>query len=588
MYEKQYIRGGVSRAWRACALTFLALSVHSGLCAAVVDPAQDAAVQEQVRQQQRDEALRKQQQSSPDVRLPIAGMQAAKDLLPKSETPCFSIQRLELTGQDAERFQWALGAADRGAQQQDDSVAGRCLGAEGLNIAITRVQNAIIERGYVTTRVMAAPQNLAGGTLTLSVVPGRVHAIRLAPGVSVSRATLWNALPLKAGDILNLRDIEQGLENLERVPTVQADVQIVPAEGFDAKPGESDLVIQWVQSKVYRITASVDDAGSKTTGRYQGGLTLSYDHWWTLNDLFYVNFGHDLGGGDAGNRGTHSQALHYSVPFGYWQLAWNTSDSAYRQAVAGANQTYLYSGESSSSDLRLSRMIYRDAINKSSMYIGGWVRSSSNCVDDTEVQVQRRQMAGWQIGVSHKVLLPQATVDANVAYRQGTGAMGSIPAPEEAFGEGTSRPRLVTADLQLARPFKVGDATWRYTAALRGQWNRTPLIPQDRFAIGGRYTVRGFDGELTLSAERGWVWRNDLAVGLGHSGQELYVGLDHGQVAGNATASLVGNKLTGAALGMRGAYQGLSYDVFWSWPLYMPEAFQTVSSSGGFSLTWSY
>ncbi|MDK4700156.1 ShlB/FhaC/HecB family hemolysin secretion/activation protein [Kingella negevensis] len=25
------------------------------------------------------------------------------------------------------------------------------------------------------------------------------------------------------------------------------------------------------------------------------------------------------------------------------------------------------------------------------------------------------------------------------------------------------------------------------------------------------YTVRGFDGELSLSAERGWYWHNDLS-----------------------------------------------------------------------------
>jgi hypothetical protein len=64
MYTKQIKRGRVSRAWRACVLMFLALSVHAELLAAAVDTAQDAAaLQEQLRQQQRDEALRKQQQA---------------------------------------------------------------------------------------------------------------------------------------------------------------------------------------------------------------------------------------------------------------------------------------------------------------------------------------------------------------------------------------------------------------------------------------------------------------------------------------------------------------------------------------------
>ena len=30
------------------------------------------------------------------------------------------------------------------------------------------------------------------------------------------------------------------------------------------------------------------------------------------------------------------------------------------------------------------------------------------------------------------------------------------------------------------------------------------------FSIGGRYTVRGFDGEASLMGERGWLLRNDI------------------------------------------------------------------------------
>lgn len=566
------------------------LCAASSAMAAQVSPSPDAAAleqqREQQRQQQRDELLRKQQQPAPDVRLPSPVQPKATDMLPSDETPCFPIKGLALQSDDGGRFAWALDAAAHASSHDIDPVLGRCLGARGINIVISRIQNAIIERGHVTTRVMAPPQNLAEGTLKLSVLPGRIRAIRLTPDSTTQRARLWNALPVHAGDILNLRDIEQGLENLERVPTAQANVQIEPADGPDAKPGESDLLIRWTQERFFRVTASVDDSGSKATGKYQGNLTLSYDNWWTLNDLFYVSVGHDLGGGDPGSRGTRNQTLHYSLPFGYWLLAWNNSESSYHQEVAGTNQTYTYSGKSSNSDIQLSRLFYRDAVHKATFSLGGWLRSSSNHIDDTEVEVQRREMAGWQLGLSHRAAWPTATLDASLAYRRGTGAMGALRAPEEATGEGTSRPGIVTTDLRLARPFKIGDMALKYTAALRGQWSHTPLVPQDRFAIGGRYTVRGFDGELTLAAERGWLIRNDLAVSLGQSANEVYVALDHGQVEGPSTQYLLGNKLTGAAIGLRGMVQQVSYDVFWSWPLSMPQGFQTATSSGGFSLTW--
>lgn len=202
---------------------------------------QAGAAQELLRQQERERILRKQQEAAPNVRArsPHA---PSPDLLPRDETPCFPIGRIRLDGEDAQRFLWALRAAD----PENDAATGRCLGAVGISVVMARVQNAVVARGFVTTRILAAPQDLTGGTLTLTVVPGRIHAIFFAPGTSRA-ATAWNAMPVGRGDLLNLRDIEQALENFKRVPTVEADIQIVPADGGDARPGQSDLVIAWRQ-----------------------------------------------------------------------------------------------------------------------------------------------------------------------------------------------------------------------------------------------------------------------------------------------------------------------------------------------------
>jgi hemolysin activation/secretion protein len=460
-------------------------------------------------------------------------------------------------------------------------------GVQGVNTVLSRVQNAIIARGYVTTRVLAPAQNLQSGTLALTVLAGRVRAVRTTPDSS-PRVRLSNALPIHSGDILNLRDLEQGLENLQRVPTVQADVQIVPAQGADAGPGESDLLVRWVQERAIRLAAFLDDGGSRDTGNFQAGLTTSIDHALTLNDLFYFTYNHDVGGGNAFSRGTRGHALHYSVPLGYWQWSVNASESNYRQAVPGFDQPYDYSGTSSSADVRLSRLVYRDAVHKSSAHVKGWRRSSNNLIDDRVLEVQHRRMAGWELGLSHKAILDVATVDANITLRRGTGALGSLPAAEEAYGEGTSRPRIIAAELALSRPFKIGNASLRYTNLLRAQWNRTPLVPQDRFAIGGRYTVRGFDGESSLSADRGWLVRQDLSLALGQGGQELYLGWDHGHVGGPSAQFLVGRNLSGMVVGLRGAIERLSYDLFWGVPVRKPKSFQTTDSTGGFNLNLAY
>jgi hemolysin activation/secretion protein len=112
-------------------------------------------------------------------------------------------------------------------------------------------------------------------------------------------------------------------------------------------------------------------------------------------------------------------------------------------------------------------------------------------------------------------------------------------------------------------------------------------VPQDRFAIGGRYTVRGFDGENVLLAERGWLVRNDLGIGL-LPGTEFYVGADYGEVGGPSSRALAGTALAGAVAGLRASYKGFYIDVFVGTPLHKPEGFRTASTTAGFSLNWSF
>ncbi|WP_248149843.1 ShlB/FhaC/HecB family hemolysin secretion/activation protein [Stenotrophomonas indicatrix] len=547
----------------------------------------DPGAQELLRQQERERVLREQQESRPDVRLESSqGEQGER--LPTQEQPCVRIDRIVLDGEGAKGFQWALAAAD----PREDPASGRCLGTEGINVVMKRVQNAIIARGYVTTRVLSAPQDLNTGTLTLSVVPGRFREAVFTEADGRHPA-IANALPIRSGGLLNLRDIEQGLENLQRVPTVTADIKIAPADGEGAAPGQSDLNIDWKQRSPVRASLTLDDAGSQGTGKLQANATLSLDNPLGLNELFYVSAGRGVFNGKG--KDTNSWTAHYDVPYGYWLFGATASAYDYSQTVVGAYESYDYSGRSGNAEARVDRLLLRNAKTKLGIYGRGWQRTSKNYIDDTEIEVQRRRTSGWELGLTHKQFIGAATLDATLAYRRGTGAFHALRSPEEMARawdprlplEGTSRMKLITADAQFSVPFQLGKQRLRYTAAWRAQWNRTPLSPQDRFAIGGRYTVRGFDGESSLSGERGWSLRNDLSLGIG-GGQEFYVAADYGRIGGPSAQWQSGRDLAGMALGLRGGWQQLSWDGFVGSALHKTSNFPTDYTTFGFSLAWRY
>lgn len=536
----------------------------------------DMNAQEIIRQQERERAQQSQLQTRPDVQMERPAVEA--QTIPADESPCFPIREVTLEGELADKFQWAAHAAD----MPSDRITGRCLGAQGINLVMRRIQNLIIAKGYVTTRVLAREQDLTSGVLVLTLIPGKVRHIRLASD-SETRINLATTLPLHSGDLLNLRDIEQGLENLKRTPTADADIRIEPTENA----GESDLVIRWKQAFPLRLSISADDSGSRATGRYQGNVTLSVDNPLALSDTFYISAGHDIL--SPGHKGTKNYLVYYGVPIGNWFLSFSASSNEYYQTVVGSNVRYEYSGESRNMDARLSRLLYRDATKKLYLNTRLWRQSTKNFVEDTEVEIQRRVTAGWEAGLSYKQFIGQASLDASINYRRGTGAMHALRAPEEDFDEGTSRAGIIFVDMQYNQPFNLLNQHFRYTATYRGQWNRDPLTPLDKFTIGNRYTVRGFDGENTLSAERGWFIRNDLALAIPAIAAETYIGLDYGRLGGPSTRWLAGDHLAGGVIGLRGNISRyFSYDVFAGWPIKKPKVLHTAGTTFGFSAYLSF
>ncbi|WP_249963793.1 ShlB/FhaC/HecB family hemolysin secretion/activation protein [Escherichia coli] len=355
-------------------------------------------------------------------------------------------------------------------------------------------------------------------------------------------------------------------------------MEIVPGE----QPGESDILITRKQDKYWRLGFSLDDSGTRSTGRYLGGITFSLDNPFSLSDLLYVSAIHNFP--HYGGKGSKNYTAHYSVPFGYWQFSVTASDYDYHQTVAGAVEDYQYSGESQNLGMQLSRVLHRNGTQKTVLTYDVQARRSRNYINDTEIQVQRRQTAAWRLGLQHRHYISQAILDAGVSWQRGTRWFGAQPAPEETFGEATALSKILQLNASFNLPFTLAGQPFSYSFRYQRQLSNTPLTPQEQFAIGNRWTVRGFDGERTLNASNGWYIRNDLAWRTPLPEQALYLGMDYGEVGGAGSEYLVGRHLAGGVVGLRGQLFSTDYDVFIGRPFSKPVGFMTSDVTAGFNL----
>jgi hemolysin activation/secretion protein len=400
--------------------------------------------------------------------------------------------------------------------------------------------------------------------------------------------TWKTAFPTGPGKLLNLRDLEQGLEQMKRIPSQDVDMQIVPGE----TPGESDVVISVKRSKPWKLTGTLDDSGAKGTGKLQAGLNLSVDNPLGLNDLFNIGITTDADR-KAGQRGTTGNNVYYAVPAGYWNFAVSGSTYDYHQQVAGANETFVSSGKSRNLELKIAQLFQRDQVQKNSWQFKLGKRWSHGYVADTEIQKQNLDTTFAEVAWVHTHYFGSAQLDLTVANKWGVGWFNGQTYAKDVLGQEDPSTNnlhytLQTIDATLSVPFKIASQPLTYIGTFRGQLSRSQLNLIDQFSIGNRYTVRGFDGELTLAGERGFFLRNELNLPIANSGQSAYIGLDVGKVYGPSVQYLLGDKLAGAAIGVRGGLFGLAYDVFSSWALYKPEGFSTAMPAVGFNLSYQY
>jgi hemolysin activation/secretion protein len=164
---------------------------------------------------------------------------------------------------------------------------GRTLSAAELGELAGAVQRRYAALGYVTTRVVVPPQEIADGTLRLRVVEGKVGAINVEGAEHFSPE--HNYLPYlpAEGALLNVHLLRRGLQDLNRHPDKTASVVLQPG----AEAGTSDVVLRVKEDHPYHVALSYDNAGTAGWHRARAYVTLQYDNLFDRSQVAMFQYG---------------------------------------------------------------------------------------------------------------------------------------------------------------------------------------------------------------------------------------------------------------------------------------------------------
>ena len=452
---------------------------------------------------------------------------------------------------------------------------GKCLTLEQINALLADISNWYLDRGYVTTRAYLPPQDLTTGTLQIVVVEGRAEDIRFS-AEQEERNRLNAAFPGVKGKVLNIRDLEQGLDQLNRLPSNNAKLKLEPG----SKTGDTLVLIENQQSKRLRFSLTEDNSGSQATGVRQRTVSVEADDLFGFNDMWTLSHKPSLS--NIEEHGSKMISGSVSVPYGYWTIGYSQSWFTYTSTIRATTQSYKSSGISRQQTLTAERVVHRDQDSKTSVEGALTLKESRNFISDLLLETQSRKLSIAGVTVRHSTRVADGALTASVAAQQGLRAFGAKKDYAVSGNDPRAQFRKYSSDLSYSRPFQMREQNLNASLALHGEWSPHTLFGSERLGVGGLSSVRGFKEE-SASGDVGGYARSQLswtlpATGLVYVDKAFgrfvpYAALDGGWIKSDPAEETEGATLTGWALGMRTAGGIVNFDVAWAQPISQPSYF---------------
>ncbi|QNK30812.1 ShlB/FhaC/HecB family hemolysin secretion/activation protein [Serratia sp. JUb9] len=494
----------------------------------VINPADQDVIE-----RQQKALLEQAQQQRDDLKSTTALMPLPRPNPGSNDKTCHNVNRIAFLG--AEHLSWSV------KQKLVSSYQGRCLTLSHINNLVRETTNAYLQRGYVTSQAWLPAQDIAGGKLTVAVSEGRIDAISLN---GEETPALKMVFPGLIGSVLNLRDIEQGMEQFNRLPSQQVTIDIQPGK----RPGYSSVVLRRTLARLpVSVFLGADNGGQKSTGTGQLNASVILDNPLRLADQWSLSASRDSG--FSHNRRSRSLNGGVTLPYGYWlfsvQAAWND----FYQHIPIQDARYRYQGNAVIQRLGANRTLLRDGQQKLALDMGLSRRRTENRLAGQRLSNSSVTVASLSAGLNYSRSLGGGYLTLNPTASHGLRGMGATP--DEPAAPYAARSEFRKFSLSSSYFYPLTPNLYYLTSAY-GQISADNLYAGERLSVGGQYSVRGFK-EQYLTGNSGTYWRNELNWQLGTvpaiGDVSLTGALDGGWLRSEAH-QVDGGSVVGAALGL--------------------------------------
>lgn len=352
-----------------------------------------------------------------------------------------------------------------------------------LRINLTRYY---VDRGFINSGAIIPDQDINNGVIVIYIIEGKLKEIQVTGNNWLRTSYIKKRIARGVETPLNINPLRQQLQLLQQDPLLdQISARLKPG----MLPGESELKIKVKEARPYQIGLTISNDRSPSIGAENGRVWAVHRNLTGFGDRLYASY--NL------SEGLHNYAASYSFPLTAYdtrlQFSYDRSDSEIITRFTNSESEPKITGESEMYEISLYQPAFQTPQQTIALTLAFQHRRSQTFLGD--------EGFGFSAGVANNGISKISAIrftqdwinrgqDQVIAFRSRFSF--GINAFDSTINTSGPDSRFFTwlGQIQWLRRLSLFDSQLLLRADM--QFSADPLLPLEKFSVGGQYSVRGY------------------------------------------------------------------------------------------------
>ncbi|MCV6607339.1 MAG: POTRA domain-containing protein [Campylobacterales bacterium] len=389
---------------------------------------------------------------------------------------CMNIKKINITG----NRKFKESQLDKITKDYEN----RCISLNEIQEILDKITKLYHDNGHITSKAnLILDKKGKKDEIIIKIFEGKIKDIHYKTN-DKNASSLNTPLPFLKETILSVQDLDQGIEQINRLESMSSKFDIEPSK----EGGYSTIVVKSTEKGTIRPSLAYRNSGRNFDDA--GDLIFSTDIDNSLNMFDKISLSYQEKTDDESEKYNRTSSGSLTIPLGYWTMDFSHSYSKNYSIIEGSSASFSSYGYIKTDSILLKKILYRDSKQK---YYGSFYlenRKNGSYINDVLVAISSHQLSTSEIVLGYNYV-KGSNITFELKHKWGNGYyFGDGNRDNITDEEANKRFKVYKGKVSLSKTLK----DWlNYSFLFQNQKSKHELLSHEQFStVKGIYEDNGY------------------------------------------------------------------------------------------------